>query len=35
MPMGNWREHPWAGVFPAPLCPFHAYESIDEDGLQT
>ena len=35
MPMGNWREHPWAGVFPAMLCPFHADESIDEDGLQT
>ena len=35
MPMGNWREHPWAGVFPATLCPFHADESIDEDGLQT
>jgi 4-hydroxy-tetrahydrodipicolinate synthase len=33
--MGNWREHPWAGVFPATLCPFHADESIDEDGLQT
>ena len=30
----NWREHPWAGVFPATLCPFHADESLDEDGLR-
>lgn len=31
----NWREdHPWAGVFPATLCPFHADESIDEEGLR-
>ncbi len=29
----NWRQHPWAGVFPATLCPFHEDESIDEDGL--
>ncbi len=30
----NWREdHPWAGVFPATLCPFHEDESIDEEGL--
>ena len=31
----NWREHPWAGVFPATLCPFFDDESIDEDGLRT
>ena len=30
----NWREHPWAGVFPATLCPFHDDESIDEPGLR-
>ena len=31
----NWREdHPWAGVLPATLCPFHADESIDEEGLR-
>ena len=31
----NWQEHhPWAGVFPATLCPFHEDESIDEEGLQ-
>ena len=31
----NWREdHPWAGVFPATLCPFHEDESIDEEGLR-
>ena len=24
----------WAGVFPATLCPFHADESIDEEGLR-
>ncbi|MBI2191844.1 MAG: dihydrodipicolinate synthase family protein [Planctomycetes bacterium] len=30
----NWRDHPWAGVFPATLCPFHADESIDEEGLR-
>ena len=35
MPMANWREHPWAGVFPATLCPFRADESIDEEGLRT
>jgi len=29
-----WREHPWMGVFPATLCPFHADESIDEKGLR-
>lgn len=31
----NWSEHPWAGVFPATLCPFHNDESIDEEGLRT
>ena len=31
----NWQDHPWAGVFPATLCPFHEDESIDEVGLQT
>ncbi|MCE2393136.1 dihydrodipicolinate synthase family protein [Candidatus Poribacteria bacterium] len=31
----NWQEqHPWAGVFPATLCPFHEDESIDEEGLR-
>ena len=35
MPAANWREHPWTGVFPATLCPFHADESIDEEGLGT
>ena len=31
----NWQEqHPWAGVFPATLCPFHEDESIDEQGLR-
>ena len=35
MPAANWREHPWTGVFPATLCPFHADESIDEEGLRT
>jgi 4-hydroxy-tetrahydrodipicolinate synthase len=29
----NWQLHPWAGVFPATLCPFHENESIDETGL--
>lgn len=29
----NWREHPWGGVFPATLCPFHEDESLDEEGL--
>ena len=23
----------WSGVFPATLCPFHADESIDDEGL--
>ena len=32
----SWQEnHPWAGVFPATLCPFNEDESIDEVGLQT
>ena len=31
----SWQEqHPWAGVFPATLCPFHEDESIDEEGLR-
>ena len=30
----NWEHHPWAGVFPATLCPFHEDESIDEEGLR-
>ena len=30
----DWQEHPWAGVFPATLCPFHGDESIDEEGLR-
>ena len=34
MPATSWRDHPWAGVFPATLCPFHADESIDEEGLR-
>ena len=29
----DWKEHPWGGVFPATLCPFHKDESIDEEGL--
>ncbi|NWG13994.1 MAG: dihydrodipicolinate synthase family protein [Acidobacteria bacterium] len=29
----NWREHPWAGVFAATLCPFQEDESLDEAGL--
>ena len=28
------QNHPWAGVFPATLCPFKEDESIDEDGLR-
>lgn len=28
------RNHPWAGVFPATLCPFHNNEDIDEPGLR-
>ena len=34
MNKSNWREHPWKGVFPATLCPFHDDESIDEEGLR-
>lgn len=34
MAFTHWREHPWMGVFPATLCPFHADESIDEKGLR-
>lgn len=30
----TWHDHPWAGVFPATLCPFHEDESIDEAGLR-
>ena len=29
----DWQYHPWAGVFPATLCPFREDESIDEEGL--
>jgi len=32
--MTEYRDHPWMGVFPATLCPFHQDESIDEDGLR-
>lgn len=31
--MQSWRSHPWMGVFPATLCPFHDDESVDEEGL--
>ncbi|MBI4024937.1 MAG: dihydrodipicolinate synthase family protein [Verrucomicrobia bacterium] len=27
-------SHPWSGVFPATLCPFHEDESINEPGLR-
>ena len=30
----DWKTHPWAGVFPATLCPFNADESIDGEGLR-
>jgi 4-hydroxy-tetrahydrodipicolinate synthase len=30
----NWKTHPWAGVFPATLCAFHANEDLDEEGLR-
>ncbi len=33
MSPSDWRDHPWTGVFPATLCPFHPDESIDEEGL--
>ena len=29
----DWREHPWAGVLAATLCPFREDESLDEEGL--
>jgi 4-hydroxy-tetrahydrodipicolinate synthase len=29
-----YPNHPWAGVFPATLCPFRADDSIDENGLR-
>ena len=32
--MNRQEHHPWAGVFPATLCPFHEDESIDEEGLR-
>jgi 4-hydroxy-tetrahydrodipicolinate synthase len=31
--MNNWNDQPWAGVFPATLCPFNEDESVDEAGL--
>ena len=31
----NWRQHPWAGVFPATLCAFHEDENLDEEGLRS
>jgi 4-hydroxy-tetrahydrodipicolinate synthase len=31
----NWKNHPWAGVFPATLCAFRADESMDEEGLRS
>ena len=30
----DWKDHPWAGVFAATLCPFEPDESLDEDGLR-
>jgi 4-hydroxy-tetrahydrodipicolinate synthase len=32
--MSQWQEHPWMGVFPATLCPFHENEALDEAGLR-
>ena len=32
--MNRQEQPPWAGVFPATLCPFHKDESIDEEGLR-
>ena len=29
----NWKNHPWAGVFPATLCALREDESVDPDGL--
>ncbi|MEM9588198.1 MAG: dihydrodipicolinate synthase family protein [Planctomycetota bacterium] len=31
--MPHWADHPWAGVFPATLCPFHQDGSINQQGL--
>ena len=31
----HWKNHPWAGVFPATLCAFHEDESLDEPGLRS
>ena len=33
--MNRQEDQPWAGVFPATLCPFHEDESIDEEGLRS
>lgn len=33
--MNQQEDQPWAGVFPATLCPFHEDESIDEEGLRS
>jgi 4-hydroxy-tetrahydrodipicolinate synthase len=30
----DWKEHPWAGVFAATLCPFEPDESLNEEGLR-
>jgi len=30
----NWKQHEWAGVFPATLCAFNEDESLDEPGLR-
>jgi len=30
----NWKNQPWAGVFTATLCAFHADETLDEEGLR-
>ncbi len=32
--MSSWKNHPWAGVFPATLCAFHENEALDEAGLR-
>lgn len=34
MSVTSWQDRPYAGVFPATLCPFHADESIDDEGLR-
>jgi 4-hydroxy-tetrahydrodipicolinate synthase len=31
----NWRQHPWAGVFPATLCAFHEDQTLDQEGLRS